>query len=67
MATLAERIATLEEAIATGARRVVTRTAGATQETEFHSLKDMEATLARLKAELAVSTGGKPRFSVLDY
>lgn len=67
MATLAERIATLEEAIATGARRVVTRTAGATQETEFHSLKEMEASLARLKAEQAATTGTKPRFSLLDY
>ena len=57
MASLAERIATLEEAIALGARRVVTKTAGTTEETEFHSLKEMREALADLKAQQANRLG----------
>lgn len=66
MATLDERIAQLEEALATGARRVVTRSAGQTQETEFHSMKEMRDYLAALKAEKAGQTPGRSRMILLD-
>ncbi len=50
--TLSERIAALEEAIASGARRVLFRSGGTQREVEYHSLKDMRNELARLREEL---------------
>lgn len=45
-----EQIASLEEAIAQGVRRVVFHTGGTRREIEYHSLKDMREALAALKA-----------------
>lgn len=67
MASLDERIAALEEAIALGARRVVTKTAGVTEETEFHSLREMREALAALKAQQANASGRRSRVILAQF
>lgn len=49
--TIEERIAALEEAIASGVRRVVTQSNGVRTEVEYQSLDQMERALDRLKAQ----------------
>ena len=48
-----EQIASLEEAIALGARRVVTQSQGVRTEVEYQSISQMQAALDRLKARKA--------------
>lgn len=48
--TIEEQIAALEEAIGTGARRVVTQSNGVRTEIEYQSLDAMQRALANLKA-----------------
>lgn len=52
-----DQIDALEEAILTGARKVVFHSGGTRREVEYHSLKDMREALAALKA----SRGGQSR------
>ena len=58
MSTLAERIATLEDAIASGEKRVVFHSGGTRREVEYQSIRDMLAAVDRLKA---MQTPGKSR------
>lgn len=55
--SIEDQIAALEEAISTGARRVVTQSNGVRTEIEYHSLKDMQERLDNLKARQS----NKPR------
>lgn len=66
MASLDDRIAALEEAISLGARRVVTKTAGTTEETEFHSLREMRESLADLKAQKS-NQAGRSRVILAEF
>jgi endonuclease IV len=47
---LDDQIDALEEAILTGARKVIFHSGGTRREVEYHSLKDMREALAALKA-----------------
>ena len=49
--TIDEQIASLREAIARGAKRVVFHSGGTRREVEYHSLKDMREALAALEAK----------------
>lgn len=51
MATVDDQIAALEEAIATGAKKVTFRSGGTLREVEYRSLSDMNQALASLKAK----------------
>lgn len=48
--SIEEQIAALEAAIAKGVRRVVTQSQGVRTEVEYHSIKEMEEQLTKLKA-----------------
>lgn len=50
MSTLDEQIAELQQAIASGVRRVTTQSNGVKTEVEYQSTKDMQAALDRLIA-----------------
>ncbi len=50
MADYTAQIAALEQAIATGAKRITFMSGGTRREVEYHSLKDMMDALDRLKA-----------------
>ena len=58
-----EQIASLEEAIATGARRVVSQSQGVRTEVEYQSTTQMLAALAQLKARKA----GGPRTNLVAF
>ena len=49
--TIEEKIAALEEAIASGVRKVVTQSNGVRTEIEYQSTDQMERALAKLKAQ----------------
>jgi len=49
MATIDEQIAALEDAIATGAKKVIFHSGGTRREVEYHSLKDVREALADLR------------------
>jgi hypothetical protein len=51
MATIDDQIAAIEEAVATGAKRVVFTSGGTRREVEYDSLKMMLDALERLKAQ----------------
>ena len=50
MATIDEQIAALEDAIATGAKKVIFHSGGTRREVEYHSLKDVREALNDLRA-----------------
>lgn len=49
MVSIDDQIAALEEAIATGAKKVIFHSGGTRREVEYHSLKDVRETLADLR------------------
>lgn len=49
MASIDDQIAALEEAIATGAKKVIFHSGGTRREVEYHSLKDVREILADLR------------------
>ncbi|MFT0892945.1 phage head-tail joining protein [Pseudochelatococcus sp. G4_1912] len=55
MSSIDDRIAALTEAIAMGAKRVTFHSGGTRREVEYHSLKEMQDLLDRLKAEQALA------------
>lgn len=61
--TIDDQIAALEEAIATGVRRVKTQSQGVTSEVEYQSTSQMQAAVDRLKARKA----GRPRTSLVAF
>lgn len=50
MASIDDQIAALEDAILTGAKKVVFHSGGTRREVEYHSLKDMREALADLRS-----------------
>lgn len=50
MASIDDQIAALEDAILTGAKKVVFHSGGTRREVEYHSLKDMREALAELRS-----------------
>jgi len=58
-----DQIASLEEAIASGVRRVVTQSQGVRTEVEYQTMAEMEKALARLKAKKA----GGPRTILVAF
>ncbi|KAB2768619.1 phage head-tail joining protein [Brucella anthropi] len=50
MATLDDQIAALEDAIATGAKKVIFHSGGTRREVEYHSLKEMREALNDLRS-----------------
>jgi len=50
MATIDDQIAALEDAILTGAKKVVFHSGGTRREVEYHSLKDIREALADLRS-----------------
>jgi len=50
MATIDDQIAALEDAILTGAKKVVFHSGGTRREVEYHSLKDMREALVDLRS-----------------
>ncbi|KAB2783698.1 MULTISPECIES: phage head-tail joining protein [Brucella] len=64
MASIDDQIAALEEAILTGAKKVIFHSGGTRREVEYHSLKDMRETLADLRARK--SRGPRTILAALD-
>ena len=50
MATLDDQIAALEDAITTGAKKVIFHSGGTRREVEYHSLKEMREALNDLRS-----------------
>jgi len=50
LASIDDQIAALEDAILTGAKKVVFHSGGTRREVEYHSLKDMREALADLRS-----------------
>lgn len=50
MASIDDQIAALEDAVLTGAKKVVFHSGGTRREVEYHSLKDMREALADLRS-----------------
>ncbi|MFP9138707.1 phage head-tail joining protein [Devosia sp. XGJD_8] len=61
--TIDEQIASLEEAIAAGVRKIVTQSQGVRTEIEYQSTDQMERALAKLKARKA----GGPRTNLVAF
>lgn len=61
--TIDEQIASLEEAIAAGVRKIVTQSQGVRTEIEYQSSAEMDRALARLRARKA----GGPRTILVAF
>jgi hypothetical protein len=64
MSNIDEQIAALEEAIATGVRKVVTQTNGVRKEVEYPSFADMKARLNWLYRK---KNGGRPGVTLATF